>query len=89
MQLFHPLLPLHRTHPEADGLIVLVEVVEEAVLELMSAVDPDVPILGLSPSCWTTNAGGCELGQQLIRVGKKVLRLKTSCQYPYMRFRPN
>ena len=46
LQLFRPLLPLHRTHPEADGPIVLAEVVEEAVLELLSAVDPDVLILG-------------------------------------------
>ena len=59
--------------------MVLAEVVEEAVLELLSAVDPDVLILGLWPSCWTTNAGGGGLGQQLIRVGKKVLRLKRSC----------
>lgn len=51
-----PHLRLHRTHPEASDLILLVEVVEEAVLELLSAVDPDVLIVGLWPSCWRSDA---------------------------------
>lgn len=47
IQLFRPHHRLHRTHPEASGLIVLAEVVEEAVLELLSAAGPDVLIVGL------------------------------------------
>ena len=79
MQQFRLLLPLHHTQPEADGLMVLAEVVEEAELELLSAVDPDVLIWGLWPSFCKKNAGGGGLGQHLIRVGKKVRRLERSC----------
>ena len=47
IQLFRPHPRLYRTHPEASGLIVLAEVEEEAVLELLSAVGPDVLVVGL------------------------------------------
>ena len=53
MNRFRQCLHPHRTRPEDAGLGMLVEVVAaEAVLELLSAVDLDVPILGLLPSCW-------------------------------------
>ncbi len=70
IQPFRPLLQLHRTHPETAGLHVLAEVEEEAELELLPAVGLDVLILGLWPSSGRRFAGGGEVGQQLIRVGK-------------------
>lgn len=49
IQLSRPHLRLYRIHSKASGLFVLAEEVEEAVLELLSAADRDVLIVGLWP----------------------------------------
>ena len=54
---------------------------EEAVLELLSAEDQDVLIVDLWPSCWKRDAGGIELGRQLIGDGKGFLRLEARYQH--------
>ena len=77
IQLSRPHLRLRRIHSKASGLFVLAEEVEEAVLELLSAADRDVLIVGLWPYYWRKDAGGCELRRQLIRDRKKFSRLET------------